>query len=274
VSVLEEQPTTIDEPNIAWIGNERIEYYGVDTVNNLLTAVKRGTKGTPLSVHATGTKVFDGGPDQEMPTPEIFWVDSPSTAFYTGSAGQWRDNADGFAYFSDTVNNAYATNPNARLKDTLKITGTAADGKHFIFGRIAVGELSIVDITAAGTGYEAGDAITITGDGAGAAAEVATVGPLGQVLQIRIIQRGSGYSAAALDLSGIGNGDATATVVVNRQALILSFPSPRYSPSGRVVAVDGTTWQTDGRNNGGLFNSTTAPATFLLADAGNALPKA
>ncbi len=271
-AVLEEQPTTINEPNVAWIGNERIEYYGIDTTNNLLTAVKRGTKGTPLAAHPAGTKVFDGGPDQEMPTPEIYWVNS-TTTWYSGSQGQWRDNGDGFAYFSDLTNNAFSTGTNARLKDTLKITGTNADGKYFIYGRIAVGELSIVDITAAGTGYSVGDPILVTGDGSLGTAEVALVGPLGEVLQIRITNRGSGYTSATLDLTGFGDGNATATVVTNRQALILSSPSPRYTPSGKLVGVDGITWQTDNRNNGGLYNSTTAPALFLLEEPGSALPK-
>jgi hypothetical protein len=281
VAVLEEHPTTIDDPNIAWIGNERIEFYAVDYANNLLLSVKRGTKGTGAPVdsgtgfhgHPPGTKVFAGGPAHELPDPEIYWVNSVATNLYNGTAGQWRDNGDGFAYFSDTTNNLFNVSPNARIKDTLKITGTDVDGKYFIYGRINVGELSIVDITAAGTGYSVGDIIQITGDGTGAQAIVGQVGPGGEVLLVKITNRGSGYTTATMNFGFIGDGNATATVVVNRQALILSCGPARYTPSGRTVAVDGITWQTDGRNNGGLYNSTTPPALFILGQPGNALPK-
>lgn len=133
--------------------------------------------------------------------------------------------------------------------------------------------MSIVDITAAGTGYSVGDIIQITGDGAGAQAIVGQVGPSGEVLLVKITNRGSGYTTATMNFGFIGDGNATATVVVNRQALILSCGPARYTPSGRTVAVNGITWQTDGRNNGGLYNSTTPPALFILGQPGNALPK-
>lgn len=57
-------------------------------------------------------------------------------------------------------------------------------------------EIDSISIDNAGTGYEVGDALVITGDGNSASAEVATVGSSGEVTGITITDNGSGYSYA------------------------------------------------------------------------------
>lgn len=57
-------------------------------------------------------------------------------------------------------------------------------------------EIDSINIDAAGTGYNIGDALVITGDGSGASAEVATVDGGGGITGITITNSGSGYSYA------------------------------------------------------------------------------
>ena len=51
---------TLEEPNdgVIWVDDERIEYYGIS--GNVLTNIKRGTKGTSITDHAAGTTAYDG----------------------------------------------------------------------------------------------------------------------------------------------------------------------------------------------------------------------
>lgn len=57
-------------------------------------------------------------------------------------------------------------------------------------------EIDSINIDAAGTGYNIGDALVITGDGFGASSEVATVDGSGGITGITITDSGSGYSYA------------------------------------------------------------------------------
>jgi hypothetical protein len=57
-------------------------------------------------------------------------------------------------------------------------------------------EIDSISIDTAGTGYNIGDALVITGDGNSASAEVATVGGSGEITGITITDSGSGYSYA------------------------------------------------------------------------------
>jgi hypothetical protein len=77
-----------------------------------------------------------------------------------------------------------------------------------------VGTISDVTITGAGTGYQAGQEIAITGDGTGARITVGTVDGSGVILTANISQSGINYTTATLDLTAIGNGDATATTTL------------------------------------------------------------
>ena len=52
--------------NVAWIGNERIEFYGVDLENNRLLQVQRGTRVTAARDHDVGTRVWDGSTRQSL----------------------------------------------------------------------------------------------------------------------------------------------------------------------------------------------------------------
>lgn len=52
--------------NVAWIGNERIEFYGVDLERNLLLQCIRGTRATAAQEHEIGTRVWEGGDRQSL----------------------------------------------------------------------------------------------------------------------------------------------------------------------------------------------------------------
>lgn len=70
----------------------------------------------------------------------------------------------------------------------------------------------IITPTALGSGYAPGDPVVIVGDGLGATAVVNTIDGGGGVLSITVVTPGSGYTTAAADLTGSGDGLATATV--------------------------------------------------------------
>lgn len=48
-------------PGVAWIRNERVEFFTVDTASNTIAQCRRGTKGTSAISHPSGAVVFDGG---------------------------------------------------------------------------------------------------------------------------------------------------------------------------------------------------------------------
>lgn len=267
VSVLAD--ASYENPQVAWICMERIVYHGKDTAQNLLLGVQRGTNGTPRVPHGANCKVF-GFDGHEIPkaAAEQFWISPGATNVYNGAAGQWRDNANGTAIFSDTAANTFAANVDEG--DALRITSGVLAGSHLVRDLIPVGSLSIVTITVSGSGYAVGDTIDVAGNGV---AIVGAVGPSGEVTAVTILDHGSGYGAGPETMtSTAGDGTFEATVVTNRQAMVLAHPAPRWSGSGRIVEVDGFGWQVDTANAGGFLASTAAPAVFVRAEEGDALP--
>lgn len=72
-------------------------------------------------------------------------------------------------------------------------------------------------INAAGTGYEVGDIIPVTGDGDGASIKVTTIGGSGVITGIELTG-GEGYVAVpTADTTGVGNADATFVITVSNE---------------------------------------------------------
>lgn len=88
-----------------------------------------------------------------------------------------------------------------------------------------------ITITNPGTGYTVGDVISVFGgSGVNAAAKVSSVGALGEIKKIDILNFGSGYDTPpTVDFSSIGNGDASGTAI---SGAICAYP-------GYYVGVDG-----------------------------------
>lgn len=269
VSMLED--ASYENPQVAWICMERIVYHGKDNTQNLLLGVQRGTRGTSRVAHLEDCKIFGfDGHEISKAAAEQYWISPSATDVYNGVAGQWRDNADGTAIFSDTAASAFAANSDPG--DGLRILSGTIAGSFHIVDQIAVGSLSTVTITTPGEGYAVGDAITITGAGTGTAI-VGAIGPNGSVAAVTITDPGTGYGAGPETMtSAAGDSTFEATVVTNREALVIAHTAPKWSGSGRVVEVDGVEWRIDTANPGGLLASTTAAATFMLAEQGDALP--
>lgn len=84
-------------------------------------------------------------------------------------------------------------------------------------------------ISAAGTGYEVGDAITGTGgDGTGFAGEVSSVGGSGEITGVTITTAGTGYTAAptlSVTTSGGSGATITATIADLANAVCAALPS-------------------------------------------------
>lgn len=89
------------------------------------------------------------------------------------------------------------------------------------------GEVLSANVTGGGSTYAVGDPVVITGDGTGATAEVSEVNA-GAVTAIKILTGGSGYTTATLDLTGSGDGLATATAVL----------SPIYNLDDVITAIN------------------------------------
>jgi hypothetical protein len=147
---------------------------------------------------------------------------------------------------------------------------------------IAIGEVSKLDITDAGTGYSKGDVISTgtldSGAGLGppttpASLVIEEVDSNGAILVVSILDRGTGYSSGSLNfvVNG-GNGDATITVYTDREGLALAQGGPIISQFGIVVTRNNVSWAADRALPGGLLAATTSAAAFIQAEAGNALP--
>ena len=56
-------------PGVLFIGVERIAYYSIDTNNNTISQLRRGTHGTAIMpIHGIGARVIDAGQTQQIPT--------------------------------------------------------------------------------------------------------------------------------------------------------------------------------------------------------------
>jgi len=64
-------------PGVIFIDKERIEYFAKS--GNVLSSIRRGTLGTGIKTHASGTSVVDAGGQQTVP-----YADTISTVTYTG----------------------------------------------------------------------------------------------------------------------------------------------------------------------------------------------
>ena len=268
---------TVEDPQIAWIGTERIIYHGVNATANEISGCVRGSNGTHAQAHSAGARIYDGGVDQDIPTPDIYWVDSATAAYDTGLLGQWSYNGSGFAHFSDPTDLDMHTGSSMVVGDTLRITtGTVINNSYFIKELIIKGEVAYISVTLPGTGYVVGDPIdlsSLTG-AVGATARVGGVDVNGGIRYVEIISRGTAGVLSSLNIiiTGAGNGDAAIDVFHNSEGLVLAQTCDIIDPNGVVAEVTGLTWFTDRLLPGGLVAATTNAAGFLQAEQGNVLP--
>ena len=67
-SVLTQVTPTSQYPGVLFVGNERITYWEIDTNNNYVTNIRRGTSGTRFAnEHRVGTTIVDASEDERMP---------------------------------------------------------------------------------------------------------------------------------------------------------------------------------------------------------------
>ena len=106
----------------------------------------------------------------------------------------------------------------------------------------ATGSVKSFSITDAGTGYSIGESITIIGDGVGATAVIQSIGASGEVTGITVSTSGTGYTTATADLSGIGNGDATATIAIGKtiSSITVGNSGTGYTTATVTITGDGT----------------------------------
>jgi len=76
-TVLTEPNAGNNQPGVIFIDKERIEYFVKS--GNTLSQIRRGTLGTGIKAHASGTSVVDAGGQQTVP-----YADTISTTTYTG----------------------------------------------------------------------------------------------------------------------------------------------------------------------------------------------
>ncbi len=75
-SVLTRPDPVNGKPGIVWLARERIEFWEID--GNTIKRLVRGTLGTPVLEQTVGRKVYDGGQQNQVPTPGNLknWHDS------------------------------------------------------------------------------------------------------------------------------------------------------------------------------------------------------
>ena len=56
------------KPGVVWVARERMEFWEID--GNIIKGVVRGTLGTPVLEHPAGRRAYDGGQQNQVPTPE------------------------------------------------------------------------------------------------------------------------------------------------------------------------------------------------------------
>jgi hypothetical protein len=288
-SALYSTTPTRSAPQIAWIGTERIIYHGVNAGSNELTGVIRGTNGTHAQTHQVGAKVFDGGEDQVIPSPNVYWVDSATTSYQAGAAtaGTWIYNGNGNVHFADLVDTTMVTNGGDPIVvgDTLRVTVatgfTQTQNSYFIKDLIATGEVSILTVDVPGTGYSVGDVLSVAEiEGAlgvpttPAVLEVGGVFGNGSIAFVYIRDRGTGYGAGgtAYTLTGSGDGNAQISLTTAVEGVVLAQPAPIIFEDGRITELVGLTWVVDRALPGGLNAATTTAAVFIQSEEGNVLP--
>jgi hypothetical protein len=73
-------------PGVVFIGSERVTYYTIDTINNTLGQLRRGTQGTACPArHAAGAAVIDGSLEQVIPNVTLGTTALTSNTTYTVS---------------------------------------------------------------------------------------------------------------------------------------------------------------------------------------------
>lgn len=266
---------TVESPQVAWIGTERIVYHGVNAVANEISGCIRGTAGTSAQTHSIGSKIF-GTETQTVPGQNIFWVNSLTTNYHSGTLGRWRYTGAPNVFFTDSGDTTIHSGTGVLVGDTLRVTtGTLINKSYLITDLVLDGEVARIDITAPGTGYVVGDTVDLSGltGAVGATAEVGGVDVNGGITYVTITNRGvAGVSDSSAIGVATGNGDASLDVYYNTEGLVLMLTGDIINPDGVVVEFNAASWEIDRANPGGLAASTTTAALFLNAEAGNVLP--
>ena len=181
---------------------------------------------------AKDNKTLDGEPNfygsiLNKQSNFVWFLGAPATGSYTPEG----------AVTSITMTDGgsgYTTTPSATIAgDGADATATAVLSN--------TGEVVSVNVSGGGTGYSVGDAIIITGNGIGALAEVATETG-GAIESIVVTDGGSGYSTVAVDASGAGDGDATATALIGYTvaSVVVGTQGTGYTNATVTISGDGT----------------------------------
>ena len=76
-------------PGVVFIGNERIEYFNIDTTNNRLLNCRRGTGTTSAQSHSSNTKVFSGTENNILTyDTETTWTPDATHGLYASLSDQ------------------------------------------------------------------------------------------------------------------------------------------------------------------------------------------
>ena len=91
-SVLSSVTPASQYPGVLFVGNERITYWEIDTTNNYVSNIRRGTGGTRFAdVHRPGTTIVDNSEAERLPqtnTHTNTWYDAGSTTAANGQGLQ------------------------------------------------------------------------------------------------------------------------------------------------------------------------------------------
>lgn len=100
------------------------------------------------------------------------------------------------------------SNPGRGYTTTPTISGVGGSGLKAEATLESSGSIKSFTINDGGTGYALGDELPIVGDGSGAILKVTGIGGAGEITNIGILSRGTGYTDAQVDTLTLGNKDA------------------------------------------------------------------
>ena len=137
-SVLTLPDFSVDEPGVIFINGEKINFWKVDLVNNILSQIRRAVDGTgaPL-VHASGSKVVEASITELIPGGNAVntttWlnpaVGAPKQIIFTDSSGNPYNWVDNFGNLIQTVGSGVGA-----VTDGTELLGSTTDQALFIKG--------------------------------------------------------------------------------------------------------------------------------------------
>ena len=255
--------------NTVWVAKDLLAgrdwnvYKLYDTSTKIDAVTNTGDANTAMKVTVTGTGA-DIGQEKELVLEKT----------YNGNGTLLMD-LQTWGTHKLTLDTINPTEPTV----TIPFSNIAGNGADIVVGNIN-GTINVVTVSSGGAGFAEGDVITFTGSGGtGAAISVdkinggsgakatATVNDTFPITSIQVLEQGSGYTSATVNISGGGGTGATATATIaggKITGITLTSAGSGYTYQPTVTITgdgsDATAFATLGQEKDGLITAITISA--------------